>query len=156
MRVSVYLHQSILDELTCYGDLDEVVDKILTLGERGIIDLENRPPCRPRADAKRVTVNVHNSYYITLVRSYPPKSSQISLRRILYWFVENDMCTLLNTMTVTDEDLYNSLYKRLLDILQELGTLQQSMFDAFARCKYPKIEQLLQRTRRATKILEET
>lgn len=155
MRVSIYLHQSILDELACYGELDEVVDRILTLGERGVIDLENRPPCRPRTDAKRVTVDVHNTYYITLVRSYPRNSSLISLRRILYWFVENDMCTLLSTVTVTDEELYNRIYEQLLDIVQEMIALQQTMANAYSRSN-SKIERLLQRTRQAINILEET
>lgn len=155
MRVSVYLHQSILDELACYGELDEVVDRILTLGEQGVIDLENRPPCRPRTDAKRVTVDVHNTYYITLVRSYPRNSSLISLRRILYWFVENDMCTLLSTVTVTDEELYNRIYEQLLDIVQEMIALQQTMANAYSRSN-SKIERLLQRTRQAINILEET
>lgn len=155
MRVSIYLHQSILDELACYGELDEVVDRILTLGEQGVIDLENRPPCRPRTDAKRVTVDVHNTYYITLVRSYPRNSSLISLRRILYWFVENDMCTLLSTVTVTDEELYNRIYEQLLDIVQEMIALQQTMANAYSRSN-SKIERLLQRTRQAINILEET
>lgn len=156
MRVSVYIHQSILDELSCYGELDDVVDKILTLGENGVIDLENKPPCRPRTDAKRVTIDIHNAYYITLVRSYPRNSSLVSLRRLLYWFVENDMCSLLSTVTVTDEELYNNLYGQLLDIVEQLTVLQQSIANVYSRRKYDKLEQLLQHTRQAIDLLEET
>lgn len=155
MQVSIYLHQDILNELAYYGDLDNVVDQILTLGERGAIDLEDRPPCRPRANAKRVTVNIHNRYYITLLRTYPAKSSRISLRRILYWFVENDMCTLLNTETITDEEQYERLYIQVLDIVHELVTLQQTMSETYTRCKYDKINRLLQHTGQAINILEE-
>ena len=156
MRVSVYLHRSILEELSYYGELDDVVDRILTLGERGVIDLENKPPCRARTDAKRVSIDVHNAYYITLIRSYPRNSSLISLRRLIYWFVENDMCSLLNTVTTTDEELYNSLYNQLLDIVEEMSILQQTMANAYARSKYDKIERLLQHTRSAIDVLKET
>ena len=156
MRVSVYIHQSILDELSCYGELDDVVDRILTLGENGVIDLENKPPCRPRTDAKRVTIDIQNAYYITLVRSYPRNSSLVSLRRLLYWFVENDMCSLLSTVTVTDEELYTNLYGQLLDIVEQLTVLQQSIANAYSRRKYDKLERLLQHTRHAINLLEET
>ena len=95
MKMSVYLSNAIIAELTAHGPLDEVVDSILQLGADGQIDLEQRPKCGPRGEDRRIDIEITNLYYLELLTHYPQNSTQISLRRLLYWFVENDLCELL-------------------------------------------------------------
>ena len=91
MLMSVYLHKEVSDVLRYYGKLDDVVNKILEYWETGLIDLEDKPPAPPRDGATRYGIDIKNEEYIDLMRRYPPNSPKISLRRLLYWFVENDV-----------------------------------------------------------------
>ena len=91
MIFSIYLHSPIVETLKCYGELSEVVNKILSLCEQGIIDLVDMPRCPDRSGASRFDINVTSEYYLSLVESFPPNSPRISLRRLLYWFVEQEV-----------------------------------------------------------------
>lgn len=91
MLMSVYLHPPIANLLRCFGDLDTVVNKILQEGEAGNIQLENLEPCQDRVGASRYDINITNEYYLALLDTYPQNSAKISLRRILYSFVENEI-----------------------------------------------------------------
>ena len=91
MYFSIYLHQPIADTLRCYGNLDDVVNRILSLGDEGAIDIMNKPVPPDREGAIRFDVNVTNESYIKLLDTFSPKSSHISLRRLLYWFAENEI-----------------------------------------------------------------
>lgn len=118
MRVSVYLGQHIINELEAYGPLDVVVDQVLRLGEQGLIDLVGHPRCRPRTLDRRVEVEVVNEYYIALTHDYPSRSTMTSLRRLLYWFVENDLTVMLTpateyTLPDRESDLIVARYKEL-------------------------------------------
>lgn len=95
MIFSVYLHDYVADTLKCYGTLDEVVNKILETSEQGIFDVIDMPKCEPRDGATRYNIDVTNEYYITLVNAYSINSPKISLRRILYWFVQQEMADVL-------------------------------------------------------------
>lgn len=91
MVLSVYLHDEIYSILRCYGTLDEVVNRILDEGSAGSFDLMNCPKLPPREGARRFEVDVNNQEYLELLSLYPHNSTKISLRRLLYWFVENEM-----------------------------------------------------------------
>ena len=91
MTFSVYLHRPIADVLKCYGDLDSVTNRILALGDEGVIEIMDKPAIPPREGAIRFNINVTNESYLSLLNSFAPNSSHISLRRLLYWFVENEM-----------------------------------------------------------------
>lgn len=91
MKFSIYLHKPIADILTCYGDLSDVVNKILSLVDEDIISIFNKPAAPDRQGAGRYEVDVTNESYLEIIKSYPVNSSQISLRRLLYWFVENEI-----------------------------------------------------------------
>ena len=91
MRISLYLHKDIINTLRYYGDISDVINKILELCENDVVDLFDKPAAPPRGDASRIEVNITNSYYLSLMEEFPKNSSKISLRRLLYWFVENDM-----------------------------------------------------------------
>lgn len=91
MKFSIYLHREIKETLQAFGDLSTVVNKILELGENGAFDLTDKPSSPDRGDAGRVTIDVTNEYYLSLLDNYTPNSPRISLRRLLYWFVENEI-----------------------------------------------------------------
>lgn len=91
MKQSVYLHRQIVDILRCYGTLDEVVNRILQEAANGNFDPMHKPPCPGRDGAGRYDIDVTEPSYLELLSVYGPFSSKISLRRMIYWFVENEM-----------------------------------------------------------------
>lgn len=101
MIFSLYIHQDIEDVLTTFGKLDDVINKILQASSDGLIDIFDKPKCRDRQGAKRIEVNITNEDYLETLSYFPPNSSHISLRRIIYWFVENEVYEQLNWKPVT-------------------------------------------------------
>lgn len=95
MKLSVYLHDEIRAVLCCYGTLDEVVNRVLDAGSAGEFDLMNKPQIPTRDGAGRYDVDVTNEEYLELLRLHPHNSTKVSLRRLLYWFVENEMYEML-------------------------------------------------------------
>lgn len=95
MQMSVYLSEDVIKVLNAYGGIDNAVNHILELCEQGLIDIENKPKPHSRQFDKRVNVNVTNQYYLELLYD-TGNSSKISLRRLIYWFVENDMFEVFN------------------------------------------------------------
>ena len=91
MKLSQYLHNDIVDVLKTFGDLNDVVNKILDAADEGYIEVEDKPPCRDRDGCDRYNIDIHNENYLELLRIHGVKSKQISLRRLLYWFVENEI-----------------------------------------------------------------
>lgn len=112
MKVSVYLHDEIRAILCCYGTLEEVVNKVLDAGSAGEFDVMNKPQIPVRDGAHRFEVDVTNEEYLAILRSYPPNSSKVSLRRLLYWFVENEMYEALG-WEVTNKYVDNRDKKRM-------------------------------------------
>lgn len=91
MTVTVYLHDYIAETLSMYGYLDDVVNKILDESENGAFEIENKPECAPRDGASRYDINIKNESYIDLLMTFGTRSSRVSLRRLLYWFVDNEV-----------------------------------------------------------------
>lgn len=95
MKFSIYLHQAIAETLMCYGDLSEVVNRILEESENGEFDIIDRPRCPARDGASRYDIEITSEYYINMLSSFPINSPRISLRRLIYWFVEQEMYEVL-------------------------------------------------------------
>ena len=91
MTVSVYLSTEMHQILLCYGSLDDVVNRILDAGTQGLIDIMQKPSAPEKRGGTYYPVNIRNQDYIALMETYGPKSSRISLRRLLYWFVDNEV-----------------------------------------------------------------
>ena len=96
MEFSIYLHDYVIDILHYFGNLEEVINKMLNDLFAAGIDITNKPKPPNRDDAKRLTVRVTNSEYLKLINLFGINSSVISLRRLLYWFVDNSVYTDLN------------------------------------------------------------
>ena len=71
MIQSVYLHKYVVDTLCLFGDLSEVVNRILQEGADGNIELIDRPPCKNREGAGRYNITINQSDYIDMLQSYP-------------------------------------------------------------------------------------
>jgi hypothetical protein len=107
MKMSLYLHDEIYAILRCYGTLDDVVNRVLDAGTEGAFDILDKPKVPDRAGARRFDVDVKNEEYIDAVRRHNYNSPKTSLRRLLYWFVENEMYDVLDWEVV---DLYKDRY----------------------------------------------
>ena len=92
MKVSVYLHKEIIETLRCFGNLDEVVNHILD-DMSANYSLTDLPACPDRTNAQRCTVDITNTEYLELLSTFGPTSPRVSLRRIIYYFVENELYT---------------------------------------------------------------
>lgn len=91
MKFSIYLSNNVIDVLECYGPINDVVNKILECGAEGLFDIMDKPTPPPKENGKQVIVDVTEPNYLALVDMYSVKSSRISLRRLLYWFVDNEV-----------------------------------------------------------------
>ena len=91
MKFSIYLSNDVINILECYGPINDVVNKILECGAEGLFDIMDKPTPPPKENGKQVIVDVIEPNYLALVDMYSVKSSRISLRRLLYWFVDNEV-----------------------------------------------------------------
>lgn len=89
MLMSVYLHQEYHDYLSCYGSIDEVTNKILDSIRD--IDIESIPNAPSRDGAKRLNINVTSEWYLEELCARPVNSPLYSLRKILYYAVDNEL-----------------------------------------------------------------
>lgn len=101
MVQTIYLHNYIVDILQCFGDLDIVVNKILEAGEQGVFDLESCPKAPDRNHCKQYDIDITNESYLQLLAMRGNSSSTLSLRRIIYYFVDNEMYTQLDWQQTT-------------------------------------------------------
>lgn len=127
MEISVYLHNDIIDTLKMYGDLDDVINLILDAASEGKLEIENKPVCREREGARRLNVNITNQDYLQLLETYGNRSNTISLRRLLYWFVENEIYNDLEWEPLRDYVDFNE-NKRRKQIDKCVNSLQKLMY----------------------------
>ena len=135
MIFSIYLHKPIAETLMCYGDLSEVVNRILEVSEKGVFDVVDMPKCEPRDGATKYFIEVTNETYLELVASYPPNSPRLSLRRLLYWFVEQEIADVLGWEPVNE---YVSKDKE--KILKKLGGVQSELYKLERNLNYEEVE----------------
>ena len=133
MNVSIYLHKPIVNLLRCFGDLSDVINKILDAGDQGLFDIMDKPSCESREGASRYNVNITNATYLSLLNEYSVNSPRISLRRLIYWFVENEMYIELDWPMNNEyvDDFKTKFNKKLTDAIntfQSLKILAQSVY----------------------------
>ena len=134
MILSLYLHNDVIDTLQSFGELDDVVNKILDECSVGSFDFTNKPNCRERDGARRINVNITNEDYLIALNTYGVKSKHVSLRRLLYWFVENEIyCDLAWEQVNAYKDSDTERLKRQLVICQSDLTKLQMYNDKIGR-----------------------
>lgn len=133
MKFSVYLHSHIVDTLRMYGKLDDVVNAILDEADNGMFDITDKPNCESRDGASRYMIDVTNENYLLLTQSYSAKSSKVSLRRLIYWFVENEIYEecgwTVNNILKRKEN--NKIHKKILDLKEQLNKLTPLIADNY-------------------------
>lgn len=126
MKISLYLHRDRADVLSTFGNLSDVINRILDAADEGLIDIEDRPACEPRDGAARFDVEITNDNYLQLLQAYGIKSKRISLRRIVYWFVDNEVYNDLGWEPTNDYvDSFNKRLNKLVNnVISELMKLK--------------------------------
>ena len=100
MTINIHLHKEIADSLRCFGDLSTVVNRILQAGADGLIDIMDKDACPDKEGCEHCRIEITEPNYLELYAIYGPKNRRISLRRLLYWFVENEIYEELGWQTI--------------------------------------------------------
>ena len=133
MKLSVYLHSYVVDTLRMYGRLDDVVNAILDEADNGMFDVFDKPNCSSRDGASRYMIDVTNENYLLLMQSYPPNSSKVSLRRLIYWFVENEIYNqcgwTYNNVLRRKEN--NKVHKKIVDLKEQIAKITPLVADNY-------------------------
>lgn len=126
MEYNIYVHRYIRDILSQFGDINTVVNHIVDEGMRGkfnIYALDKAPP-RTTGDMCQYTITILNKEYNELVMTHGNRSSTVSLRRIIYHFVDNELYEELG-WDVTDPqpklDAYTVALTKLTDATSQLN-----------------------------------
>lgn len=90
-KIDVRLHKEYYDVLTQFGTLNEVVDKVINEIEAGTINIDELPRCPDLSGTHKYIVTIDNPFYDDLVQIYGSHSNKISMRRILYYVVDNEL-----------------------------------------------------------------
>lgn len=101
MKTSIYLHRYIYDILRQFGEINDVVNRLLDAGSTGELDIYSKPPCpKPGRECSRYEIDITNTDYLKMKSIMGANSNFISLRRLLYWFVEHEIYVDLGWRTV--------------------------------------------------------
>lgn len=90
-NLDIRLHKEYVDVLTQFGTLSYTTNCILNACEIGAIDLFDKPVAPPKDGTQKHIITIDNLWYEQLLDDYGPKNMHISLRRLLYWFVDNEI-----------------------------------------------------------------
>lgn len=93
MQETIKLPKYVIDILSLYGDLNIVVNNIIDMAMLGELGMEVEKLSNPCCDAPQsnYTFTIFNEDYCELKKSYGRTSSRLSLRRILLYFVDNEL-----------------------------------------------------------------
>lgn len=125
MILSVYLHRDRVDILKMFGNLSDVINKILDASDEGHFDIGDKPEAPSREGAGRYNINVTNENYIQMLNMFGIKNKKISLRKLIYWFVDNEIYVDLDWEQINDyiDDKDLKCNKQVDKILNELDKL---------------------------------
>lgn len=91
IKVNIAIDNSYYNILRLFGTMDEVVDKALKLVEQGEIDFERCPQIPTTKNCRHIVVAISNPYYEELRALHGATSSKISINRLLYYIVDNEL-----------------------------------------------------------------
>ena len=128
-KIDVRLHEDYYNVLTQFGTLDQVVDKAINAIEAGGIDLDVVPACPPLTGTHKYIVTVDNLFYDDLVQIYGSHSNRISMRRILYYIVDNELYRTLHWEPVQSVSPASKRSKRIDNLLYEMSKVINSETD---------------------------
>lgn len=91
LNLDIRLHKEYCEILTQFGSLSHVTNCILHACEIGAIDVFDKPVAPPKDGTQKCIITIDNVWYEGLLKDFGAKNSRISLRRLLYWFVDNEV-----------------------------------------------------------------
>lgn len=128
MVYHIYLHRYIVEAMEQFGPLWKVIPRIVDEGVAGAFPIEALPPAphRTPGDMVQVTVDVTNEDYNAMVQERSTRSSLVSLRRIIYHFVDNELYVDLGWQPSPTATPAPSAYQRTLAIvITDVARLRQ-------------------------------
>lgn len=141
MKYNLNISKDYYDILVMFGDINDVIDKVLKIVERGEIDIDNLPDSVVRGPKKHIVVNIDSEWYEHMQGIYGPTSPRISISRLLYYFVDNELYVDYDWKIVRkcDDKTSNKLLKILDDVDRNIGQLKHLVKDTQ---DYNKLEQI--------------
>lgn len=134
MLITISLDDFTANIMQHYGSISDVTNRILQLGSEGAIPLMDLPPVAiPKSSCKQYKVNVTDENYIGLCETYGTKSMRISLRRIVYWFIENEQYEIFNWEPATNTILPDN--QRIVDLIGEIEPKLYTLFKLLNKSK---------------------
>ena len=91
IKVNIAIDNNYYNILRLFGTMDEVVDKALKLVEQGEIDFDRCPQIPTTKNCRHIVVAISNPYYEELRALHGATSSKISINRLLYYIVDNEL-----------------------------------------------------------------
>lgn len=122
MKIKVCIDKDVYERLISFGDISDVVNRILAEGEAGNIQIFDLPST-PLANPSRYTVDITNTYYLELYATYGPTCTRISLKRIIQYFVDIEGYNLCG-WTITD-NIEQLEFERRVCLLRAVSALQK-------------------------------
>lgn len=127
MVVNISLDDFTVAIMEHYGSISQVTDRILKLGANGSIPLIDLPSVEiPKSSCKQYKINIVDENYLSLCETYGIKSTRISLRRIIYWFIENEQYELFEWKPETNRVSPDN--QRIMDLTGEIEAKLYSLY----------------------------
>lgn len=136
MKITVRLHEDYYNVLHAFGELNDVVNTILNHCSAGDITCMNKPQAPAAVGTCKYEIDVTNEDYLNLLQTYGARSSRISLRRLLYWFVDMEIYNELN-FTVSKRslnDLRRASNDRAMALLNKIIQASQELAKIKGEC----------------------
>lgn len=143
MTMHLHLHHRLVETLEQFGSLSEVTNRILQLAAEGVYDIHNLPPCPPRKGCLYCSIEVTEPTYLAEYEARGPLDRSISLRRILYWFVDNEIYNELSWQPVNDTTRADKLQQYITIAIKAVNNAKQ-LCDTETYTKLETINTLLE------------
>lgn len=127
MEVKVSLPKDVLEVMKQFGTPSEVADRILVAGEEWYFDMENCPAYESNCRNVRVSLTITNQYYEELVLMRGEHSNKVSLRRIISYFIYNELYNELGWEPINSTSESNLMCDEIKKLINRVATLRTEM-----------------------------
>lgn len=127
MEVKVSLPKDVLEVMKQFGTPSEVADRILAAGEEWVFDMENCPSYESSCRSVRTPLTITNQYYEELVLTRGEHSNKVSLRRIISYFIYNEIYNELGWEPIDSTSEDNLICAEIKKLINRVVTLRTMM-----------------------------
>lgn len=119
--VALFLHPYVLNYLKSAGDIEVVINAIVNTvycnGDYDFSEYVDVPPRDPTC--KQVRVTIYNDEVCDLLDACGSNSRRFSIRRLLYWFIDNE----IDYNMLAQSGKVNNIKKELSEIMSKIDHL---------------------------------